>query len=773
MQKNLVIVESPAKAKTIQKFLGAEYAVTSSMGHIRDLVDKDFESELSPKYKPKYEVMPDKQKIVSELKKSAKTAEMVWLATDEDREGEAIAWHLADELKLKKENSRRIAFHEITKTAIQKAIETPRELDVNLVDAQQARRVLDKVVGFELSPILWKKIKPSLSAGRVQSVTVRLVVEREREIQTFKSVSSYRVAAIFSVKENGKNSNFKAYLRENLPDKKTAQEFLEKCKTAAFKVENIETTDGKRTPAAPFTTSTLQQEASRKFGFPVAVTMRVAQSLYESGKITYMRTDSVNLSSLALNTAKQEIIELAGEKYYKFRQYQTKSKGAQEAHEAIRPTFINEKEIAGTAQEKKLYELIWKRTLASQMADALLEKTNITVSLSNSSEKFIATGEVIKFDGFLKVYMESKDDETDEKEEGLLPKLSVGQMLEREEITATQTYSKHPFRYSEASLVKKLEELGIGRPSTYATTISTIQARNYVEKKDVAEQKQETNILTLKNSAIKDETKIAKEVADKAKLVPTDIGIVVNDFLIENFPKILNYNFTAEIEQEFDDIAEGKIAWLDNILSFYQKFHPEVIKALNTTGKKAGERALGTDPKSGKTVYAKIGRYGAVVQIGEASNDEKPQFASLQEGQSIETITLNEALELFKLPRVAGEYEGKEMKVAVGRFGPYIAHASKFYSLPKADNPMTVTAERAIEIIEEKRLADKNKMIADFGEIQVLNGRFGAYIKFNAANYKIPKGTEPQTLTAEQCKEIIAAQPETKGKKKFVPRKKK
>jgi DNA topoisomerase-1 len=842
--QNLVIVESPAKAKTIQKFLGKEFLVKSSYGHIRDLVDKSFENELSQKYRPTYVVMPDKKEVVQELKKNAKTAKIVWLATDEDREGEAIAWHLADELELKKENSRRIAFHEITKPAIAKAIENPREIDMNLVDAQQARRVLDKVVGFELSPILWKKVKNNLSAGRVQSVTVRLIVEREREIQNFNSVSSYRVVAQF-VTEDGKT--FKAELINNIPKKEEALKFLEICKNAQFKIENITKTDGKRTPAAPFTTSTLQQEAARKLGFSVSQTMRVAQSLYEAGEITYMRTDSVNLSDIALNTAKTEIIEQSGEKYYKRRQYQTKSKGAQEAHEAIRPTFLNVKEIAGTPQEKRLYELIWKRTLASQMADALIEKTTVNIdvipqeiaghtstSLNNQArndrQQFVATGEVIKFDGFLKVYMESKDDENDEEKKDLLPVLKIGQILDREEITAIQSFTKHPFRYSEASLVKKLEELGIGRPSTYAATISTIQQRGYVEKKDVSEQKQETNIITLKKAVIKNETKASKEIADKGKLVPADIGFVVNDFLIENFPTILDYNFTANIEQEFDEIAEGKMAWIDEILNFYKDFHPVVEKVKNDrTDKKVGERLLGVEPKTGKPVFVKIGRFGAMVQIGEATeNGEKPLFASLQTGQSIETLTLNEALELFKLPMNLGKYESEELIVAVGRFGAYlkfgatnislpkgknplemtlesaielikmprlpknigkfegedlIAAAGRFgaylkfgatfVSIPKGENPLELTLQRATEIILAKRDADKNKEIKIFAsdDIKVLNGRWGAYIAHAGNNYKIPKSTDAKLLTLEDCKKIIAEQPASEKRKVFRKKK--
>ncbi|MDR2684641.1 MAG: type I DNA topoisomerase [Prevotellaceae bacterium] len=823
MRNNLVIVESPAKAKTIQKFLGKNYVVQSSYGHIRDLIDKSFENELTKKYRPTYVVMPDKENIVQGLKKNAETAETVWLATDEDREGEAIAWHLADELKLKPEKTRRIAFHEITKTAIEKAIETPRSINMNLVDSQQARRVLDKVVGFELSPILWKKIKGNLSAGRVQSVTVRLVVEREREIQNFTSVSSYRVAAQFITKDG---KTFKAELIKNLPEKEEALKFLEICKSAEFKIENIAKTDGRRTPAAPFTTSTLQQEAARKLGFSVSQTMRVAQMLYEAGKITYMRTDSVNLSDMALNTAKTEIISQSGEKYYKHRQYKTKTKGAQEAHEAIRPTFLNQKEISGSAQEQRLYELIWKRTIASQMADALLEKTNITISLSNSKEQFIASGEVIKFDGFLKVYMEGKDDENDEEKESLLPFLEAGQTVYREEITATQTFTKHPFRYSEASLVKKLEELGIGRPSTYATTISTIQQRGYVEKKDVAEQKQQTNIIKLKKDVIEDMIKASKEIADKGKLVPADIGFVVNDFLIENFPTILDYNFTANIEQEFDEIAEGKMAWLDEILAFYERFHPVVEKVKNNRAdKKVGERLLGTDPKTKKPVYVKIGRFGAMVQMGDINTEsgEKPVFASLQSGQSIETLTLNEALELFKLPvnlgkyegedvivavgrfgaylkfgttnislpkgqnpleitlesaielikmpklpKNIGKFEGEELVVAVGRFGPYIKFGSTFVSVPKSENPLEITLQRASEIIAAKRNADKSKEIKIFEQdgIKILNGRFGAYITSAGKNYKLSKGTDAQTLTLEQCKEIIASQPDKPAAKK-------
>jgi DNA topoisomerase-1 len=816
MQSNLVIVESPAKAKTIQKFLGKNFAVTSCMGHIRDLTDKNFEGELTTTYKPTYAVIPDKEKLVKELKKAAKTAETVWLATDEDREGEAIAWHLFEELNLKNKKSQRIAFHEITQQAIEKAIETPRTIDMNLVDAQQARRVLDRIVGFELSPILWKKIKPQLSAGRVQSVTVRLVVEREREIQNFKSIGSYKTTAYFSVEENNKTLTFKAELKNNFPTQKEAEAFLEQCKTATFKVENIEKTESKRTPAAPFTTSTLQQEASRKFGFPVAVTMRVAQNLYESGKITYMRTDSVNLSNLALNSAQKEVTALAGEKYYKRRQYSTKTKGAQEAHEAIRPTYLSEKEINGTAQEKKLYDLIWKRTLASQMADAIIEKTNVTISISNNKENFIASGEVIMFDGFLKVYMESDDNENEQENENRLPKLIKGQILTRNEITSQERFTQHPPRYNEAMLVRKLEELGIGRPSTYAPTISTIQNREYVVRKDVVAKTAESVVLTLKNDTVKKELKKPKDNIEKGKLVPTDIGIVVNDFLTGNFPNILDYNFTARVEEDFDEIAEGKKQWNDDLISFYDEFHPEVIKASNSEGKKVGERELGIDKKTGKPVFAKIGRYGAVIQIGETSNDEKPMFASLQAGQSIETITLDEALELFKLPMNIGKYKDEDVIVATGRFGAYIKYGTTNISLPKNENPLEMTMQKAVELINQPRLpitlgkhegesviaasgrfgpyikcgntnasiprgenphqitlerdleliknkneGKKNNEIKAFEkeDIKVLDGRFGAYITHGGKNYKIPKDVEPQSLTLEQCLEILEGEP--------------
>ena len=759
MDKNLVIVESPAKAKTIEKFLGKDYHVMSSFGHIRDLKEREFGIDVEHQFKPDYVVPDDKKKLVSELKKAANGAETVWLASDEDREGEAIAWHLYEELKLKPEKTRRIVFHEITKTAILNAIANPRNIDINLVNAQQARRVLDRIVGFELSPVLWRKIKPSLSAGRVQSVTVRLVVEREREINNFKAEASFRVSAIFTATDtNGENTSFSAVLKNRFTEEKDALAFLEHCKNTTFTIEDIETHPTRKSPAAPFTTSTLQQEASRKFGFPVSVTMRVAQSLYESGKITYMRTDSVNLSDLALATSKAEIEAMAGKEYHKMRRYHTKSKGAQEAHEAIRPTYMNQHSIEGTVQEKRLYDLIWKRTIASQMADAELEKTTITIAVGGSREQFIATGEVMKFDGFLKVYMESSDDENDSEQEGILPKLAKGQQITQEQIVAQQRFSQHPPRYTEASLVRKLEELGIGRPSTYAPTISTILNREYVEKKEITNEAHDYRILTLKNGTIKAATQTEKPTVEKGKLTPTDIGIVVNDFLCENFPRIMDYNFTAKEEEQFDEIAAGKELWTKNIEEFYNDFHPTVESVAKSTGKKAGERLLGTDPASGKPVFAKIGRYGAIVQIGEASDTDKPRFASLRTGQTLESITLEEALELFKLPLYLGEYEGEKVTVAVGRFGPYVRHGNSYTSVPKGEDPLSVTLERAIEIIEAKRREDKNKEIKKFEaeDIQVLNGRYGAYIAHAGTNYKIPKGNDPAALTLADCQKIIA-----------------
>jgi DNA topoisomerase-1 len=769
MSKNLVIVESPAKAKTIEKFLGSDYQVMSSFGHIRDLAEKGIGIDFEHNYKPLYVVSSDKKKVVSELKKAAKDAETVWLASDEDREGEAIAWHLFDELKLDKKKTRRIVFHEITKDAIVRAIGNPREIDDHLVDAQQARRVLDRIVGFELSPVLWKKVKPSLSAGRVQSVAVRLIVEREREINNFVAESSYRVNAVFqAVDVKGNPAELKAELQHRFSNKEDAVAFLEHCKDASFSISDIVTKPAKKSPAPPFTTSTLQQEAARKLGFSVSQTMRVAQTLYESGKITYMRTDSVNLSDLALNTSRAEITSMAGEKYVKIRKFTTSTKGAQEAHEAIRPTYMNAHTIEGTAQEKKLYDLIWKRTIASQMADAELEKTSVFINCSCNQHQFVATGEVIVFDGFLKVYLESTDDE-DEEAADRLPALKANQSLIADEIVAQQRFTQKPPRYGEASLVRKLEELGIGRPSTYAPTITTIQNRSYVEKGDRPAEKRMFNMLVLKEGKISDKIKTENTGAEKSKLFPTDIGMVVNDFLTEYFPTILNYNFTAQVEKEFDSIADGKINWVSSIDKFYKQFHPIVEDTLKNSERQVGERILGTDPKSGRQISVKIGRFGPVAQIGTAEEEEKPVFASLRKDQLIETITLEDALELFKLPRQLGEFEGKEMTVAIGRFGPYIRHDGSFYSLPKTDDPLSVAAERAISIIEEKREAEKNKVIAVLGEqneYQVLNGRFGPYFTFEKNNYKIPKSIDPKTLTADKCKELVEQQGTAKPKKK-------
>ncbi len=760
MQKNLVIVESPAKAKTIEKFLGKDYKVMSSYGHIRDLKKKDLGIDLENGYTPIYEVPSDKKKVVDELKKAAKGADMVWLASDEDREGEAISWHLYETLKLDKKKTRRIAFHEITKDAILHAIENPRNIDENLVDAQQARRVLDRIVGFELSPVLWRKVKPALSAGRVQSVAVRLTVEREREIQAFKSEASYRVVAIFTKEDNGVVSEIKTELSKRLKTKKEALDLLEKLKDATFKVEEVETKPMKKSPAAPFTTSTLQQEASRKLGFPVSLTMMVAQKLYESGKITYMRTDSVNLSGLAINTAKAEIEAAYGKQYSKVRQFSTKSKGAQEAHEAIRPTYMSEHTVSGTAQEKKLYDLIWKRTIASQMADAELEKTTVTIDISNNKDlKFVAVGEVIKFDGFLHVYLEGSDDENIDSETSLLPPVKVKDIMDMKETVATERFTQRPSRYSEASLVRKLEELGIGRPSTYAPTISTIQNREYVEKSNIEGTERQYNILTLKKGKITDNQKTEITGADKGKLQPTDTGMVVNDFLTEFFPDILDYNFTANVEREFDQVADGEENWTELIDKFYKAFHPTVESATNMqTDHKVGERILGVDPKSGRQVSVKIGRFGPMVQIGVQEEEEKPQFAGLQKSQSISTITLDEALKLFDLPRTIGEFEGKVVSVGAGRFGPYVKHDSKFISLPKGYDPYSVNIEDAIPLIEDKRKKDAEKLIKEFTEdadLQLLNGRYGPYIAYKKNNYKIPKGTDPASLDFDSVMKIV------------------
>ncbi|MGB4413645.1 MAG: type I DNA topoisomerase [Paludibacter sp.] len=775
MSKNLVIVESPAKAKTIEKFLGNDYRVMSSFGHIRDLAEKGIGIDFENNYQPQYIVTPDKKKVVSELKKASKEAEMIWLASDEDREGEAIAWHLYEELKLKKDNTKRIVFHEITKEAILHAIETPRSIDINLVDAQQARRVLDRIVGFELSPVLWRKVRPSLSAGRVQSVAVRLIVEREREINQFIPESSYRVNAIFkSIDIKGQPVELKTELQQRFSTKAEALAFLEKCKSSRFTIDSIVTKPARKTPAPPFTTSTLQQEAARKLGFSVAQTMQVAQRLYEAGKITYMRTDSVNLSDSAIETSKAEIISMAGQKYVHTRRFNTKTKGAQEAHEAIRPSYMNAHTVEGTTQEKKLYELIWKRTIASQMADAELEKTSIYINISDSPYQFIASGEVIVFDGFLKVYIESTDDESDGENESLLPAMKSGEKLIPGEIVAQQRFTQKPARYSEASLVRKLEELGIGRPSTYAPTISTIQNRTYVEKGDRQANKRDYNELKLIGDKITDKIKTENTGAEKSKLFPTDIGIVVNDFLTEYFPDILSFDFTANIEKEFDHIANGKTQWTKSIDKFYKKFHPIVEDTMKNSERQVGERILGVDPVSGRQLSVKIGKFGPLAQIGTAEEEEKPVFASLRRDQSIENITLEDALELFKLPRQVGEFEEKAMTVAIGRFGPYIRHDGSFYSLPKTDDPMKITAERAVEIIEAKREEEKNRLICSLGEngeILVLNGRFGPYFTCEKVNYKIPKGTDPAALTLEKCRELMAAQPDAGAKKKGFGRK--
>ena len=764
MQKNLVIVESPAKAKTIEKFLGKDFKVLSSYGHIRDLKTKEFSIDVEHDYAPQYVVPADKKKLVSELKSEAKAAQEVWLASDEDREGEAISWHLYEVLGLKPENTKRIVFHEITKNAILHAIETPRGININLVNAQQARRVLDRIVGFELSPILWKKVKPALSAGRVQSVAVRLIVEREREINSFVSESAYRVTSEF-VLPDGKTV-LKAELNKRLKDKAEVVAFLESCKDAAFTIEDIAKKPVKKSPAPPFTTSTLQQEAARKLGYSVSQTMRIAQHLYESGLITYMRTDSVNLSTLALSAAKATIVETYGENYHKLRQYHTKTKGAQEAHEAIRPTYMDNAEISGTAQEKKLYELIRKRALASQMADAGLERTTISISINGKKEKFVATGEVITFDGFLQVYRESYDDDNEnEQENGLLPRVELNETLTPCSIVATERFTQRPPRYTEASLVRRMEELGIGRPSTYAPTIQTIQSREYVVKGDKEGTERTYSVVSLKKGKIQQTEKKETVGADRGKLIPTDIGVVVNDFLMEYFPAVMDYNFTANVEKEFDAVAAGEMVWTKAIDKFYRVFHPivEETEAMKTEHK-VGERELGIDPKSGNPVFVKIGRYGPIAQIGLAHPDDKeapkPQFASLMKDQSIETITLEEALKLFELPRTVGEYEGKEMVAAIGRFGPFIRHDGKFVSIPKDLNPRTITAEEAIELINAKRQKDEQRFIKKFDEepeLEVLNGRFGPYIVYKKSNYKIPKTvTHPETLTLEECKEIIA-----------------
>ena len=769
MQENLVIVESPAKAKKIEEFLGKDYKVMSSYGHIRDLKKKEL-SINEQTMEPDYEIPDEKKKLVTELKATAKKAKKIWLASDEDREGEAISWHLCEVLGLDEEKTSRIVFHEITKPAILDAIQHPRHLDMNLVNAQQARRVLDRLVGFKLSPVLWRKVKPALSAGRVQSVAVRLIVEREREIQKFKSESYYRVSAIFAlINENGNATEVKAELDKRFKTHEEVEAFLEKCKDAKFTVEAVNKKPLKRTPAPPFTTSTLQQEAARKLGFTVSQTMMIAQKLYESGRITYMRTDSVNLSTLCTNASKDEIIKVYGSEYSQPRAYHTHSKGAQEAHEAIRPTYMNETSIDGTSQEKRLYELIWKRTIASQMADAQIEKTTINIHIDNAEEKFVANGEVITFDGFIKVYRESTDDEDGtEDATHILPAMKEGDELQRREITATEKFSAAPLRYTEASLVKKLEDLGIGRPSTYAPTISTIQQREYVQKGDKKGVERSYTIDSLKG--IKVTQKVKKEIAgnEKGKLLPTDIGIVVNDFLMENFPGIMDYNFTANVEQKFDDIAEGKTEWNKWMKTFDKDFEPEVSKVMNARSEhKAGERELGTDPKTGKPVFVKIGRFGPVAQIGSAEDKDKPLFAQLPSNLSIETITLEEALELFKLPRELGEFEGTKVSVGTGRFGPYVQHNRKYASIPKGEDPMTITLNRAIELIQEKRETEQKRHLKSFAEdekLELLNGKYGPYIAYDGKNYRLPKNKmeNVEALSYEECMTIIKEAPEPK-----------
>lgn len=772
MQENLVIVESPAKAKTIEKFLGSDFKVMSSYGHIRDLKKKELSIDKDT-LQPDYVIPKDKEELVKKLKESAKKAHKVWLASDEDREGEAISWHLCEVLGLDEASTNRIVFHEITKPAILAAIARPRHLDMNLVNAQQARRVLDRIVGFKLSPVLWRKVKPALSAGRVQSVAVRLIVEREREIQQFNSEPYYRINAIFAITNaNGSQSEVKAELDKRFDNHDDAIAFLNQCKDSEFTVDSVTKKPLKRMPAPPFTTSTLQQEAARKLGFSVSQTMMVAQRLYENGLITYMRTDSVNLSKLCLGAAKEEIVKLYGEEYSSTRNFHTHSKGAQEAHEAIRPTYMSNTTIDGTSQERRLYDLIWKRTAASQMAEAQIEKTTVAIAMTGNSEQhFIANGEVVKFDGFLKVYRESTDDEQNEPKDEFahnLPVIKEGDKLTRREITSTERYSQGPTRYTEASLVHKLEELGIGRPSTYAPTISTIQQRDYVQKGDKKGEERPYIIDTLRGIKITPTRKVELTGNEKGKLLPTDIGIVVNDFLMDNFPVIMDYNFTAKVEQEFDQIADGKEEWTDMMRSFDKEFEPTVDKVMNARSEhKAGERKLGDDPKTGHPVFVKIGRYGPVVQIGTADDDEKPRFAQLPADKSMETITLDEALELFKLPRTVGEFEGKSVTIGAGRFGPYVLHDKKYVSIPKDEDPLALTLERAIELIESKRKAEEERHLKKFDEdpkLEVLNGRYGPYIVYDGKNYRIPRDLHPKAaeLSYEQCMDIVNNPPAPK-----------
>ncbi|MCH5222735.1 MAG: type I DNA topoisomerase [Muribaculaceae bacterium] len=776
--KNLVIVESPAKAKTIEKFLGKDYTVMSSYGHIRDLRKHGFSIDVENNFKPEYEIPEDKKDLVDKLRKAAKSAETVWLASDEDREGEAIAWHLAEVLGLDPSTTNRIVFHEITKPAILKAIENPRHIDIDRVNAQQARRILDRIVGFELSPVLWKKIKPALSAGRVQSVAVRLICEREKEIQDFKPEPYFRVSALFA---NSKNDKFKGELSDRLPDFKAAEKYLEFCKNSSFKIRDVAVKPLSRAPYPPFTTSTLQQEAARKLGFSVSLTMSVAQKLYEGGKITYMRTDSTNLSDMAMAEIKKYLSANFGDSYLKMRKYHTHSKGAQEAHEAIRPTYISNEQIDGTAQEKKLYELIWRRTIASQMADAEIEKTAVNIDVipsgrtpnvdADDSLYFKAEGEVVKFEGFLKVW---KSENARQQEFVELPRLSVGENVKAEEITASERYTMPPARYSEAALVKKMEDLGIGRPSTYSPTISTIQHRDYVRKGESEGEKREYVTLRLKDGEINELSVWEKSGSDKGKLVPTDVGMVVNDFLTAEFPDILDYNFTAKVEEKFDDIAEGKLGWQKEISEFYDGFHPGIENINAKRGEhKVGERLLGNLPENGKPVYVKIGRFGPVVQIGDAASDEKPLFASLRSGQSISSITMEEALKLFELPRTVGEIDGEIVTAAVGRFGPYIKLGNTFVSIPKELDPLTITLEEAKQLLEKKKEDEANRLIKSFSEmpgLEVLNGRFGPYLAYKpkgakkAENYKIPKGTDASTLTFEEAKKLMEEASKTEKK---------
>lgn len=774
MQKNLVIVESPAKAKTIEKFLGKDYKVMSSYGHICDLKKKEF-SINTETFEPLYEIPAEKEKLVNSLRSEVKKADMVWLASDEDREGEAISWHLYTELGLKPENTKRIVFHEITKNAILNAIENPREIDTNLVYAQQARRVLDRIVGFKLSPVLWRKVKPALSAGRVQSVTVRLIVEREREINRFTTESGYRVTAQFILPRE--NAVLNTELSKRFKTREEAEKFLESCKNATFVIDDVNTKPQKKSPAAPFTTSTLQQEAARKLGFTVSQTMMVAQRLYESGHITYMRTDSVNLSSLCIGSCKSVVTETYGDEYLKSRNYATRTKGAQEAHEAIRPTYMANPSIEGTIPEKRLYELIWKRTIASQMADALVEKTTVNIAISGHSETFIATGEVTVFDGFIKVYRESTDDDN-ASELAAIPAVFKGDELTAQEIVATERFTQHPPRYTEASLVRKLEELGIGRPSTYAPTISTIQQRGYVEKGNKAGTSRKYDIITLKNGKITAKEGKENIGAEKAKLMPTDIGIVVNDFLLEFFPEIMDYNFTATVEKEFDEIADGKRNWVEHISEFYKEFEPKIEEITQSKNEhKVGERVLGNDPASGKPVSVKIGRFGPIVQIGSATDEEKPRFAQMKPGQTLETITLEEALGLFSLPRTLGEYQGETVTIGAGRYGAYVKYGAAYVTLPKTHDPLTITLEEAQELIDAKKKAEAERIIKNFDEepeLQVLNGRFGPYIAYKGSNYKLPKSATPAELTLEECLDIVKKQQEegkAPAKRKYTKKK--